>query len=351
MKWRPQRTRFAAAQTRREELHRAAVPGAGINYGLAVGREARRPDRPAAKGKARVRRNYGWRRPADPQKNPGRDGQNQCARENGHGPIALGWGGGDYASGHLGEPFARLAELAVKVASGVVAFRRVFGEQALDDPSEGRGNGCGQRRGIFADDRRHGFGRAAAFEGALAGGQFVQHQAERKLVGLHGEFDIPASLLGAHVRDSADGGPDVREVDGASGIFRRSGGRGGLGEAEIQNFDSAFAGDQDVIGLEVAMNHARGVRGRPSFGDLPGEVDQLAGGVGRRDGSALDELHHQVIRANVVELADVGVIERRYGVGFALEAFAEFGFGRLDGHDAVEAGVARFPHFAHSART
>jgi len=99
------------------------------------------------------------------------------------------------------------------------------------------------------------------------------------------------------------------------------------------------------------MNHAGGVGGGQSVGDLHGEVDELAGGAGRGDGSALDELHHQVVRADVVELADIGVIERRYGVGLALESFAEFGFGRFNGNDAVEAGVARFPHLAHSART
>ena len=65
---------------------------------------------------------------------------------------------------------------------------------------------------------------------------------------------------------------------------------------------------------------------------------------------ALDELHHQVIRPDVVELADVRMIQRRHGARFALEAFGELLLGDLDGDDAVEPRVARLPHLAHAAR-
>ena len=75
-------------------------------------------------------------------------------------------------------------------------------------------------------------------------------------------------------------------------------------------------------------------------GDLAGVVD---GGVDR-DGSgevgALDQFHHQVIRTDVVERADVGMIERRNRARLALKASAELFVRRLDGHVASQARVA-----------
>ena len=42
------------------------------------------------------------------------------------------------------------------------------------------------------------------------------------------------------------------------------------------------------------------------------------------DGRAFDELHDEVVGTDVVELADVRVIQCGDGAGFALEAFGEF---------------------------
>ena len=67
-------------------------------------------------------------------------------------------------------------------------------------------------------------------------------------------------------------------------------------------------------------------------------------------GLALDVLHHQVVRPDIVQGADVGVVQRGYGAGFALEAFGEVRARELHGDGAVESGVAAFVHFAHPAR-
>ena len=51
------------------------------------------------------------------------------------------------------------------------------------------------------------------------------------------------------------------------------GGRGHLaGEAEVENFYAALAGDHDVFGLEVAVDDAGGVGSGESVGKLSGEV-------------------------------------------------------------------------------
>ena len=87
-----------------------------------------------------------------------------------------------------------------------------------------------------------------------------------------------------------------------------------------------------------------------------GSVEDLAGGF---DGfveweralerGSVDQFHDEVVGADVLELADVGVVEGGDGAGFALEALSEFGFGGFDGYGAVETGVAGFVDFAHAA--
>jgi hypothetical protein len=41
-----------------------------------------------------------------------------------------------------------------------------------------------------------------------------------------------------------------------------------LGKAEIQHLHQALVGDHDVARLQVAVDNARGVRGRKGVGDL-----------------------------------------------------------------------------------
>ena len=64
--------------------------------------------------------------------------------------------------------------------------------------------------------------------------------------------------------------------------------------------------------------HRRSERRRSASARGKGPVDRLA----------FDVLHHQVVRADVVELADVGMIQGGDGAGFALEAFAELALAR-----------------------
>jgi hypothetical protein len=72
--------------------------------------------------------------------------------------------------------------------------------------------------------------------------------------------------------------------------------------------------------------------------------------VWRRQRRALREFHHQVIRTNVIERADVGMIQHRHGVRLAFEPLAKLLRGYLDGDLAVETGIAGFPHLAHTPR-
>jgi hypothetical protein len=122
--------------------------------------------------------------------------------------------------------------------------------------------------------------------------------------------------------------------------------------------------DEDVSGLDVAMDDAFEVGGIESFGDLDGDaeeaiefdrlsVDEVL------ESTAVKELHGDesaaVFFANVVDGADIGVVEGRGSFGFATEAFERLAVGReflgkkFEGDEAIEAGVLRFVNHTHAA--
>ena len=78
------------------------------------------------------------------------------------------------------------------------------------------------------------------------------------------------------------------------------------------------------------------------------EVQPAAREPGRQRLS-VDELHDQVVRPDVVERADVGVVERRNGAHFALEAVGEGVLCALDRHGTIQPGVGPPIDLTHPA--
>ena len=64
---------------------------------------------------------------------------------------------------------------------------------------------------------------------------------------------------------------------------------------------------------------------------------------------ALDILHHQIVGADVIQRADMRVIQGGDGPRLALETFAELFTADLDRHRAVQTRVKRFEDPAHAA--
>ena len=90
------------------------------------------------------------------------------------------------------------------------------------------------------------------------------------------------------------------------------------------------------VGLEVAVNEARGVRLGERARDLGDDADDVSAGRGDRAALeamveilALEVLHRDVRRAVpdavIEDLHDVRALELRGGLGFALEALAHVG--------------------------
>ena len=114
------------------------------------------------------------------------------------------------------------------------------------------------------------------------------------------------------------------------------------------------------------MDHALAMRSLQSFANLDGDAQQLRSGHGTLldalgKGLALQVLHDEIIRAvlpsDIVERADIRMVEAGNCAGFALEALTNFGrisqmkrqyFQR---NSAVEPCITRAVHFAHSTGT
>ncbi len=103
------------------------------------------------------------------------------------------------------------------------------------------------------------------------------------------------------------------------------------------------------------MDDARFVRGFERVGDLAGDVQGFverngAFGDALEERRAFDDLHYEIVGADVVQGADVRVIEGSDGSGFALESLGEAVGGNLDRDFASEARIAGAIDLAHATR-
>ena len=183
---------------------------------------------------------------------------------------------------------------------------------------------------IVADDGRHFLDVAGPLERTTPAQHLVDDDAERELVAakVHG----PAGrLLGRHVPDRAEDHPGVcgRGVADRLGLRMRGGRRRPLRDAEVEDLHVPVGGQEDVLGLEIAVRDAAGVRGGEAAGDLPGQVQRPPeaerAGVERvpqrLPAEELgDQVGHGPLGADVEDGEDVGMIERRGGARLHFES-------------------------------
>jgi hypothetical protein len=103
---------------------------------------------------------------------------------------------------------------------------------------------------------------------------------------------------------------------------------GDLGEAEVEDFCVAKGRDEDIGGLDIAMDDAFAMGGVQTVGDFCGEFEKLirwkrAAEDRVTQSLALQPLHHDEVvavhMANFVDGADAGMIQGGGGASFALE--------------------------------
>ena len=102
-----------------------------------------------------------------------------------------------------------------------------------------------------------------------------------------------------------------------------------FGETEIEDLDESAIGDDDVGGLEVAVDDSAGVRDFEGVCDLDGPIEdvgdlELSGFEALLDGAAFDQLHGDemkiAILPEIVDGTNIGMIECGSCASFALEA-------------------------------
>ncbi len=126
---------------------------------------------------------------------------------------------------------------------------------------------AGERLGFLVDDLVQQRLVVRAFERSGAGDHFIQHAAERPQIAA--VVDLAAlRLLGRHVGHGAH-----RSL--GFGQPRRF---GQPRQAEVHDGDLAVLGDQNVGGLDVAVNDAFLVGGLQALRDLPADFERILDG-------------------------------------------------------------------------
>ena len=231
-------------------------------------------------------------------------------------------------------PHERL-QLVAEGGHRLVPVARRLRHRPVEDRLEG-GEGPGVHVGDRArggvDDRVQHLDRVAAAERGHAGDHLVEHDAEAEDVGAV-VGGLARRLLRGAVAHRAVGHADVRQ--GIVGLRRRRRAalRGvrheHLGEAEVEDPRLAAGPDDDVGGLEVAVDDPARVSHREGVGDL--DRDRESGERLERppvhellEGRPFHVLQHDVVEAvrlpDVVDALDVRVVEGGAQGRLALEA-------------------------------
>jgi hypothetical protein len=185
-----------------------------------------------------------------------------------------------------------------------------------------------------------------ARERRLTGEHLVQHAAETVLVRASVNRAVAHRLLGTHVGRCAERQAGLGDPLPAGRVQR-------TGHAEVGDPCLALA-EQDVFGLEVAVDHPVVMRMVEGAGDLMGEIEceverklglapeQIAEGLAPDVGHGVPE--HAAILARVEDGKDVGVVEARGQADLAQEALGterggKLGTEHLEGDGPVVAEV------------
>ena len=225
-----------------------------------------------------------------------------------------------------------------------------------------------QRKRRLAQNGVHGHRPRGSGESFLAGGHFVEQNAEGKKIGAYVER-FTAGLLRGHIGQGADGRAGMRERTAhrhrgivCTGQIRSR----EFGETEVENLHLAALGDENVCRLDVAVHDALGMRRLQCVRDLQSPVQQSGQGNGLvadslAQGLPFEQLHGDegtpLIFVDLVDGADVGMIEGRGGAGLA---FKSLQCSRLDGgtfrkelqsDQTAQTNVLGFIHHAHAALT
>lgn len=250
------------------------------------------------------------------------------------------------------------ARSCLEKVSGGGAFVRVLGQGAGKNPGEAvgqvgaEGEDVGRRNlQVHAEQ----FAPFLGLERRPAGKEEKEDGGEGVDVGLGGGGLAPDDF-GGHVGGGAHG---------TAGHGESVGGVVDAGETEVGDLAPAGAGQHQVLGFDVAVDHAELGGVGEGFGGFGGElagavhVERATGFDQGVQGAPLDEFHGDVVVAagiaDFVDLDDGGVFEGGGGARFADELFDAVSLGAglaleaLEGDLAFEGGVFGADDLAHAS--
>ena len=216
-------------------------------------------------------------------------------------------------------------------------------DRADDVARQRRAHDAERARRLLEVSRQHAAGPRAR-EGGRARQHLVHDACQRVLIAAAVHFGA-RRLLGAHV-----GGRAERHARGGERVA--TGLAHGVRDAEVGDHGVA-PGQQNVLGLDVAVDDAPAVRVVERLGHFGGDLQRLGRGEPRLAGQALaqriafDERHDVVQepggRARVVQRQDVGVSQVGGDVDFADKALGSHGRGNV-GTQHLERDLAAVLH-------
>ncbi len=244
---------------------------------------------------------------------------------------------------------------------GGVAFQRVLGQrpgQRLLDPGRQLRPEDPHRPGEFGDLFGEGDARSDAAQGRLAGQHLIQNTGQAVEITGGGKLTLPGGLLGTHVLRGTERNPHP-------GHHARSDGAAGACNTEVGEHRVAV-GEEDVLGLHVAVQEAFAVGVVERGANLAGDPDRVGERKAPRGGQPLAQRAVGYVRRHVVEEAGAltGVDQRQNvrmdqaggDADFPQEALGSqrggnLGREHLDGDLAAMALVERQIDRGHTAAT
>jgi hypothetical protein len=248
-------------------------------------------------------------------------------------------------------------EVGDQLAVRAVAAVEVLGRGAIDDGGQGAGDlGAAQLHvwQLLAHVLHRHRDLVLAVEGDVAGEHLEEHDAQRVEVALR--IDVLAQrLLGRDVVGRAEHAP----VGGEALLGQRA------RDPEVGDLGRALLVDEDVLGLDVAVDDAVVVGGAQGAGDLDRVGHRLADRQAPVAPDAVlerlalhvleDDVRRSIVLARVDDADDVGVVELRDRARLAPEALELVGVRRdlavheLDRDLALEHRVERAVDRRHPA--